>query len=86
MRDPTDPGLRLKTGDRIVGDDGTVTCIALRDIRVTDALDLDDFEWVRPRPAPGGSIQREWGLRGHAGVIAGVRWISEAGAIAAGLP
>jgi hypothetical protein len=85
MRDPNNPTLRLKSGDRIIGDDGQVTCYALRDIEADEGFDLDAFTWVRQKPTSGGSIDRAWGIRGHAGKIAGVRWMSHAAAIAAGL-
>lgn len=86
MRDKNDLGLRLKSGDRIIGDDGLVTCIALRDIRADDPFALSDFNWIRETPSSQGSIPREWGIRGHAGMIVAVTWMCEAAAIEAGLP
>ena len=85
MRDPNSPTLRLKEGDRIIGFDGQVTCIALRDIEAAEPFDMDAFEWVRPRPTSSGSIERSWGIQAHAGQITGVRWMSHAAAIEAGL-
>lgn len=86
MRDPNNPTLRLKSGDRIIGTDGLVTCYALRDIEADEAFDLDAFQWVRTRPASVGSIDPGWGIKGHAGKITAVRWMSEAAALADGLP
>ncbi len=85
MRDQSNPTLRLKSGDRIIGDDGQVTCYALRDIEAAEGVDLDAFQWVRQKPTSTGSIDRTWGIRGNTGKIAGVRWMSHAAAIAAGL-
>lgn len=85
MRDPNNTALRLKSGDRIIGHDGQVTCYALQDIEADETFDMDDFTWVRPRPTSSGSIDRGWGIQAHAGKITGVCWMSHAAAIAAGL-
>jgi hypothetical protein len=86
MRDKNDLGLRLKSGDRIIGHDGLVTCIALRDIRADDPFDLEDFNWIRQTPSSQGSIPRDWGIGAHAGMLTAVTWMCEAAAIEAGLP
>jgi hypothetical protein len=86
MADPTltwntgDKVPYIRKGDSIIADDGSVTCIAIRDIYAHDTLSPDAFEWIgRPKPISGEIARSEDGFKStpYGTVLANIRRADE---------